>query len=410
MSMIMRKYLSIAFLTAGLIFLATHFYGQIFVSRRPISEPSPHVRSGSKALLDRRFKPDPLRTYPLEGLRIDQNLKQRFLNDVVLASVSKNMGDPAVAVHSLRLRAHGMETLAPPERNYFDDVLELLTDDRVFRRFGSGLPVLTETVYGAGYRTRSRSSLSVAGSIGAIAEGGMTHVDIMLCVLGELGVGLDYPLVTSTDRVVTLADVLEDSMQRFDFGRELDFTLVGYCCYLRQRDWTTIHGKTYSVDGIAEALVRRSPASGACNGTHRLYAIAKYCMWARRFPKLAAPHIREHCENHLKDISRHLVGCQNEDGSWDGNWWVGTSTTAKQESTDLIGHYNDTIRVTGHMLEWFAIVPPDLRPPRDVIARAANYLLRQFEINRNDLYNANLLPVTHAIRALLNLSEPMARV
>lgn len=390
----------------GAAFLALSMYSSYLPSKQPREGITQPVSSGdSTALLDRHVVPVPLQTYPLKSFQLAPTVGSRLLSDVVSASVSKNMGDPAVAVHALRLRGYGLDVLPPNEKEFFNDELKLLTDDRHFREFGSGLSMLVETPFGAGYRTRSRASTRFSGSVSAIAEGGMTHVDKVPSVLGELGIGLDYPIVPVSNQTMTVADVLEDSLQRFSFERELEFSLIAYCCYLHQASWTTRHGTTHSVDEIAERLLERPAEDGVCLGTHRIYAIAKYSIWARRFSDISSPEIRSRCEAYLTRVSKLLADCQAKDGAWDGNWYVGFSQTAMPLIKDQVGQYADKFRATSHMLEWFAIVPPELRPPDETISRAIDFIIGQIEVNRNEIFNSQLLPATHAVRALLNLSE-----
>ena len=56
--------------------------------------------------------------------------------------------------------------------------------------------------------------------------------------------------------------------------------------------------------------------------------------------------------------------------------------------------------VTGHHLEWLALAPEEVQPPRETVIRAAQWLTRSLrEMDEKDLLEA-YGPYTHAARAL----------
>jgi hypothetical protein len=60
----------------------------------------------------------------------------------------------------------------------------------------------------------------------------------------------------------------------------------------------------------------------------------------------------------------------------------------------------DQILVTGHQLEWLALAPEEVQPPRENIVRAGQWLAKTLlELDQKDL-EAAYGPYTHAARAL----------
>ncbi len=367
----------------------------------------PLVGGDARTLQDWHAVPPALQRFPIPGYAVDATFRRTMLKEVADWSFAKDMAHAAIAVHALRLYDHALGTVDFADKEFFERTLSLLVDDRRYREHGRRISILVDTPYGAGYRTRfGRLDDSPVTPTANMFEG-MTHIDKVLSALGEISIGLDFKVVTDTDTEYPLAAVLEDSLQRFHLKRELEFTLSAYCDYLNQPSWTNFRGETYTVDDAVCALLERGPSSGPCLGTHRVYALAKFCVRSRRTPDFSRDETRRRAEAYLREVSRCLVAAQNEDGSWAGAWYRPLAPGEPAHPESDVVRYKNKIRVTGHMLEWMAIVPPDLRPPNENILRAARYLEARLRADARFLFQSELLPVTHAIRALLNLSSPV---
>ena len=83
--------------------------------------------------------------------------------------------------------------------------------------------------------------------------------------------------------------------------------------------------------------------------------------------------VRESCLDHLETVRDRIISSQNDDGSWPPNWWQGEA--AHDEPADE--PFYKTIIATGHHLEWLAIAPRRLHPPREQIRRAAAGIIVQ---------------------------------
>jgi hypothetical protein len=61
---------------------------------------------------------------------------------------------------------------------------------------------------------------------------------------------------------------------------------------------------------------------------------------------------------------------------------------------------HDRLLVTGHQLEWLALAPEEVQPPRQTVIRAAQWLARTLvEMDQKELVDS-YGPYTHAARAL----------
>jgi hypothetical protein len=98
---------------------------------------------------------------------------------------------------------------------------------------------------------------------------------------------------------------------------------------------------------------------------------------------------------YMKQVSDRLVHAQSADGSWTRKWPAGQSA-----ATDSSATLHDKLLVTGHQLEWLALAPEEVQPPRETIVRAGQWLARTLvEMDQQTLMDA-YGPYSHAARAL----------
>lgn len=356
------------------------------------------------ALVDACASPRPLKTYPLRGFRVDAESRIALLRRVANAVILKSF--TAGHIHALRLlnlarATPRFEALADYER-----CLRWMTDSPSYTRSGSLLPLVIDTPHGAGYRTRVRDRGGVASPQDELL-GGMTHVDKVLSVLGELGVPLSYRVVTDSGATYPLAAVLEDSLQRHHARREPEWSFVAYCEYLGRRTWTNDWGETFDLDQLLRRLLDQEPGAGPCLGGHRMYALAKACAAAEGSEGLFDPATIRRVEDHLRAASRALEASQAVDGSWGRDWPGPMAAPAPPIVEGPDAAPMESLTATSHHLEWIAIAPPRLRPPDPIVRRAADHLLRRLSTRATGefCFNQGLLPTTHAVRALLHLSD-----
>jgi hypothetical protein len=100
-----------------------------------------------------------------------------------------------------------------------------------------------------------------------------------------------------------------------------------------------------------------------------------------------------------KRAANLLTQAQTVEGYWNRQWPRGAQALvrAKGEPADTL---YDRLLVTGHQLEWLALAPEEIQPPRETIVRAGQWLTRSLlEMDQKSLLEA-YGPYTHAARAL----------
>lgn len=273
------------------------------------------------------------------------------------------------------------------EPQYFSGqaMRELMTDHRLFvARYGTETPPL---LIDAEQGVRVRVEAHVAAS---------SHVDHTLACLAEVGTPLDFPLVTPT-RTTTYRAMLEQSLRDFSLNQtEYEWSVLAYALYLEPNaGWTTSEGQQITFDMLARRLMREPLSRGVCFANHRMYSLA-VLLRVDEQEQLLSGEVREEVLDYLRGITATLVQHQHPTyGYWNGNW-----PFAAPREGDEFDTLSDRILATGHALEWWAIAPAELHPPRPVLAAAGQWLVRTIESLDTAGVEQNLTFLSHACRAL----------
>jgi hypothetical protein len=221
------------------------------------------------------------------------------------------------------------------------------------------------------------------------------HDDDLLATLGEIGTPLDTPLATR-DGATTVRALLASAMGRYHHRRhEYEWAAISYARYVYPvRQFKNAHGELVAVEDIVSELIEHPLHYGPCNGTHRLEALAVLYRADEEVGALS-PALRRRILGHLQYMSAMLLASQTPEGYWTRRWSHGADG-----SKDTQAPLEDRILVTGHQLEWLALAPPEVQPPRETIIRASQWLIRQMiEVDAEKL-DRHYGPFSHAARAL----------
>jgi len=274
------------------------------------------------------------------------------------------------ALHALRLWG---------PRTYFGSAGQLVIGDRqIFtgpRLLGTFLdqdqwkreslaarPLLVVTPYGVRAPTLPDGHASFAGTF--------AHPDDLLRVCAELGIP-STKSVRIGNAQASVADLVRDSLARFDSQQELPWTAEALARYLAPcRRWTNRFGETYSFDDLVDLLVERPTRSPACYGTHIPYALICLSRIDNQTPILNA-NSRRRVRSYLLRLSQCLEDVQQTDGSWgiDSMRIFRNPNTSRGERVFEQGAAFKriaTLICTGHHLEWISLAPPDRRPSNAV--------------------------------------------
>ncbi len=215
--------------------------------------------------------------------------------------------------------------------------------------------------------------------------GESVHHDHWLACLTEAGVPLDTPIYGPSRRGDTLEDAIQEAARDFDPSeRETEWSVMAFGFWLppETTSWTNRDGRRIDFDLLAGTLMRGDKRFGVCSGTHRVYSLMVLLRLDDRF-HLLTPPVREAVLAHMRTVRDLITVAQWEDGRWAGDWSAGavsrrTNKQAAAEHEEGAGEadYKQVI-ATGHHLEWLAIAYPELHPNRDVVRKAAAWIVAQ---------------------------------
>ena len=256
-------------------------------------------------------------------------------------------------------------------------------------RPGRGGSFLIDSPYGI--------SVIQSGSYDAVEYRAEPHYGKLTQVMGEIGLPLATRVTTSSGRVGTLADVLQDTIMRFSWDRELEFIGSSLAFWLPpERSWTNQFGEKFTFDELVMKLLRRPLGEGCCCGCHVPYAVAMILRADGQHPVLST-RVRQLAFSWLRRVSETLEKNQLPDGGWERDW----GNTGQERLA-----YNDPalsrITLIGHHLEWMAFVPSEYRLPNKAIAKAVIRVEKEIDELPPLPYRSfkALLPCSHVARAL----------
>ncbi|MFK7768965.1 MAG: hypothetical protein AB8B55_17215 [Mariniblastus sp.] len=302
---------------------------------------------------------------------------------------------------------------SPPKTNFVDHALrlwgaevqfndnaidgpvmrQLLTDHRTFdATWGEKeLPLLIERTSGVAVRTQEgRSTVS--------------HVDHLLGTLAEVGTPLNFPVVTNQSNT-TMRDLIRYGVNSFSLNqREYEWTTVMLAFYSADaKPWFTQEGQEINFDRLATRIMRQQQPQGVCYGQHRLYTLTMMLRIDEQMEQenpgtigLISDTARAQVMEHLGLMTKALYKNQAVEGYWDGNW-PDVSVPVSDPGTDALSR---RILATGHSLEWWAMAPQELHPPRETIIRAGQWLAKEIGAMDETKIQKNYTFLTHAARAL----------
>lgn len=323
----------------------------------------------------------------------------RVVTDEQLAAVLDRVKPPTRPlktnnmVHALRLwgpEADFHDPAIPTGRQMRDYIL----DDAVYRQFAGEIapPIFYRDAHG----------IAVRSFDDAVAHRNTSsyHADDLLATLAETGTPLSTPLHLR-DGKATVGELLNDSLQRFHLDRfEYEWAMIAYARYVfPQRQFRNQWGERVSVDQLVDEAIGPSLELGPCNGLHRLEALAVLYRADEQQPVLRN-RTKLKMLNHMRRVSDLLVSSQSPEGFWTRQWPQGEAANGDPTKANRSDGMYDKILVTGHHLEWLALAPEEVQPPRENVVRAGQWLTRTLlEMDEADLIEA-YGPYTHAARAL----------
>lgn len=202
--------------------------------------------------------------------------------------------------------------------------------------------------------------------------GASVHHDHWLASLTEAGVERSHPLQTPAQRDMTLEAALQQALRDFRLDeRETEWSAMAFGLWLPpQRSWKTADGRVASFDMLARRLLRGHKQFGVCRGTHRVYSMMLILRLDDEFDILSEG-VHDEVYRHLETVRDLIVAAQFPDGRWPHDWWRGEEALESPGDADVW----QSVIATGHHLEWLAIAPQELHPPREQTRNAAQWVI-----------------------------------
>ena len=231
----------------------------------------------------------------------------------------------------------------------------------------------------------------------------VSHEDHLLGTLAEIGTPLSFPVNTLT-RTGNVGDLLNHAVFTFRLNqREYEWTILALAFYASNGDaWQTAEQQILDFNRLADRLMRQRQPQGVCYGQHRLYTLTMLLRIDDQMQnskiggRLLSNDSRESVKKYLANQTRILIQNQSTAGFWDGNW-ANQKFPVSDPQTDELSR---RILATGHTLEWWAMAPRELHPPRESIVRAAQWLTKTVVEMDEARVLKNYTFLTHAARSL----------
>lgn len=264
------------------------------------------------------------------------------------------------------LRCWGAQaTFADPVCLSGEEMRQLLTDHARFAEaWGAQTPPLLIDTEQGGVRVR-------------VQEGqySSSHYDHLLGCLAEIGTPLDYPL-RSPRQQTTVRAMFEQSLRDFSLNQaEYEWSAMAFALYMPHiQRWRTQEGQEISFDRLAERIMRQELPQGVCLANHRMHTLVVFLRIDEQQP-LLSPAMRQQVIAYLQNVTQLLVRNQHPDGYWT-HTWPGYDASAERASAAYENRLSNWILATGHPMEWWALAPETILPPREVLVRAGQWLAR----------------------------------
>ncbi len=345
-----------------------------------------------RRLADQRRLPplrdEPLRVEPLYDYDVvvtDEQL-ERVL---VRLGLQENGRDTNIGFVDHSLRFWGPEArFSNTQVMSGEDLRSLLTDHRRYAEvYGREQdPLLIDT--GTGVRVRAFEGPASS-----------SHIDHTMACLAEVGTPLDFPVFTDR-RQTTFRDLVEQSLHDFSLNQaEYEWSALTYALLLPPtRRWLTAEGREMTFDRLAERIMREPLPEGVCMANHRFHTLVMFLRVDDQIPILSS-ETRLQVIAYLSDITARLVAHQHADGFWNVDW--PHSIPASSHPSDRAGDgLDDRMIVTGHALEWWALAPREVHPPRHVLAAGGQWLVTTIDQLEDEQLAEFYSFLTHVGRAL----------
>jgi hypothetical protein len=323
-------------------------------------------------------------------------------------------------LHALHAFHHWPDPRDPSKASK-DQMLAALLDFRVASQWYDGKSPLLRTEHGIRFAWTKTANSAAQPHVGqAIAE------------LALLGIELDRPVIVP-DGIATVDDIVNDVIANLSLDGEFEWSALAVVLFRPdQSEWTNRYGRTIEVDDVVGALITKNLATASCGGTHTLFALAAILQIDGEH-HLLTPQTRKQVHDYLQKSSQFVTSLQRADGAFDSRWnqyiesesWYHEICCKSEGPQRVKPSIERTRRIqrelasdsefgrllaTGHHLEWFLLLPPELQPPPATFESACRFLKQSLIDAKVETRDSYYCPYSHAISVLTTLSVDLSCV
>jgi hypothetical protein len=146
--------------------------------------------------------------------------------------------------------------------------------------------------------------------------------------------------------------------------------------------------------------MREAVDQGVCFSQHRHHALVAVLRVHDEVGPILSPAGRKRVVAYLTAVSRLLVQGQREYGYWDGQWYAAKPVPTPADNAVGGEELTNRIIATGHTLEWLALAPEEILPPRETLTRAAQWVVHAIEQLEISQIKEEYAFATHAAHSL----------
>lgn len=214
------------------------------------------------------------------------------------------------------------------------------------------------------------------------------HPDQFLAIFAQAGV----PVARTIDvdgRQYAVSDLVRQAQRDYYAGQEAPWTLISLATYLPiDAVWENRAGRRFSIEDLVQAEVSADPTSGACGGTHNLYALT-YAIGRKQAAGGLLAGVWKQAAQKVVRYQQMARSLQNADGSLSSNFFEGPGSPADDV---------EQLYTTGHTLEWLALSLSDEELNAPWVTDSVESLVGVFERTRREPLDCG--PLYHAAHAL----------
>lgn len=215
------------------------------------------------------------------------------------------------------------------------------------------------------------------------------HPDQFLAIFAMADLPPDFEF-QSPDGPVTIRDLVRHAQYQATGQKEVAWTLWALSHYLEPDSrWQNAYGQTWSVERLVAGQLREPTSSGACGGTHGLFALS-YARNVRVRAGLALEGVWQDAERHVTRYVEQARQYQNSDGSFSADFFDRSSYTDQLQ---------DRLYSSGHTLEFVMMALPDERLTEPWVRDAVTAVARDLLASRREPLECSAL--YHAVHGLV---------